>query len=285
VTDVTVKAGDRDVPVSLSLVPTAIATATIRIRTNVPSSDVKIDGLTLAHGSWQGKLTIGTHKIEADAQGYDAIEREVDVDGSEQEVTLELEPSLAAAGHPPLRLDYERKWYLGAAAGFFGGELPIRMDLGGAQGLVAATFVVRLGRRFGKYFSLEIDGEGMGGGTKEYKVLGGGTRSFAVSHIALGAGARIVTSVNSPRFTAAAIGGVVNQKIARNEHPSGEPNIQGSPTGFLQIEAGAQFDFSKSIALETVAFIGMLGLNSNDLASPSTTMTRAGLKLALQFSF
>lgn len=281
--DVTVKAGDRDVPVLLSLVPAAVQSATIRIKTNVPSSDVKIDGITIAHGSWQGMLATGTHKVEADATGWNPVEQEIDVEaGADQDVTLELKP-LSSLGRPPISVDDERKWYLGGAAGFFGGELPIRPDLGGGQAVVAATFVLRLGRRFGRYFSVEVDAEAMGGGTREYPTGNGTTRSYAFSHIALGAGARIVTSVNSPRFTAAAVGGVVNQKVTQNNHPTGEPTITGAPTGFLQIESGAQFDFSKSIALETVAFIGLLGLSSSDLVS--TVMTRAGLKLAVQFSF
>lgn len=132
---------------------------------------------------------------------------------------------------------------------------------------------------------MEIDLEGMGGGTRERQMTGG-TRSFAFSHLGIGAGARIVTSTNSPRFTAAAIGGFVNPKLARTDHPSdGESVVTGAPTGFLQIEAGGQFDFSRSIALETVAFIGLLGLSSKDFATENTVMTRGGLKLAMQFSF
>jgi hypothetical protein len=255
---------------------------------------VKIDGITLARGSWHGQLAPGRHRFEADAPGWIGVIQDVDVDeAANDEVTLELKPEPRPPGRPSLGIDVDRRWYLAASLGVFGGELPIKATQGGPQGLVAAMFVARLGRRFGKYLGVELDGELMAGGTREYPPTPGMTllRSYQVSHIALGAGLRFVTSTNSPRLTLAGIGGVLNQKIAYTDHPSGGGPVGGAPSGFLQIEGGGQIDLSHTISLEGVVMIGMMGLNSDDpttkleLAATHTVMTRYGAKITLQFSF
>jgi hypothetical protein len=287
-----------------------VASIRIRVVLNVspgiraPDPTVSLDQTPLPPRKALNAIWVdpGTHTISARAVGFTEVWSNVTVKAGERDVPVDLslvgmistpEPSLDVKvdptpkppARPPLTISSETKWYLGASIGFCGGELPVRV--GGAQGLIGALFVARFGRRFGNYFSVEIDGEAMGAGTREFSFDAStmSKRSFAVSHIALGVGPRIVTSTKSPRFTAAGIGGVVNQKIVYTDHPSEiAGNIHGSPTGYLQIEAGMQID-AGTVTLEGVAFIGMLGLSSPDLASEHTVMTRYGAKVALQFSF
>ena len=88
-----------------------------------------------AVGLSQGKLSAGTHRIEADARGWDAIEREIDVEeGSDQDITIELKQHLASLGRP--RIDQI--------------EVRFYTDLNAIKaGLLAGTVDAHLGRTDG----------------------------------------------------------------------------------------------------------------------------------------
>jgi hypothetical protein len=276
---ISVAAGERDVDVTLSLVPEPPVLGSIHVETNVPASIIKIDGVVLGHGTWQGELPAGRHRVEADASGWIGVIQDVDVqERSQRDVSLELRPE-PRRGLPPIPTLH--LWYFGASIGLFGGELPAK---GGGLGLVSFTFDVRLGRRYGHHFAIEIDGE-LVRGTAEVTREGQDVR-FVHTHAAIGPGIRFLTSDSSPRLTAAAIGGVLNQNIDKTTLVRGMAagaTSGGTPTAFLHIEGGGQVDFGRTFGLELAAFIGMMGMNHEDLTS--SVMARYGGRIALLFSF
>lgn len=272
---VVVKAGDRDVPAEVSLLARAALVGFVKVRANVADARIAVDGVEVGLGAWEGPLPPGHHRVEVSAPKMVAAAREIDVAEQGRE---ELAIDLAAEPTPAPAPEAERRWFVAAGAGLFGGELPIRA---GPRPLIAATIGARFGRRFGPYLTAEIDGELQGGGTPEL-VKDGHTSSFTMTHAAIGAGVRL-TSATQPRFTVGGVGGFVNQNITHKTDGAGDNFSGGAPTGFLQVEGGVGVALSPSIDLEVLALVGLLGVNSELLSG--TVMGRYGGRAGLVFKF
>jgi hypothetical protein len=271
-------AGERDVPADVSLLARAALVGTLTVHVNVASATISIDGVTVGRGKWEGSLPPGVHRLEASAVGMRTVQRDVELaERGADDIALDLSPEPPTPGLVP---DLERKWFVGAHAGMFGGELPIKD--GGPQGFVAGTAAARFGRRFGTYLALEIDGELQGGGTRDFPYPRGGRASYTMTHAAIGAGVRL-TSATQPRLTLGGVGGFVNQSITRTVDGVRDSQSGGSPTGFLQVEGGVGIELSKSIDLEVVALVGLLGVNADALAG--SVMGRYGGRAGIAFKF
>lgn len=96
--------------------------ASIRIQPTPGSAMVSIDAIPVGLGTWEGRLRLGPHAIEATADGYLPFKRDVDLkkDATESVVaTLERDPNVFA-GSAALGLEIDAALPIGA---LFGGDL------------------------------------------------------------------------------------------------------------------------------------------------------------------
>ena len=79
--------------------------AHLRVTTNVPTATISIDGAEIGHGTWEGELPTGRHKVAARAARYAQVEHEVTLEAGAPLLTHSL--SLVAAGKSPAELEAE----------------------------------------------------------------------------------------------------------------------------------------------------------------------------------
>lgn len=75
-------------------------TAELRIEPTPAGARVKLDGVPLGHGAWQGRVRKGAHLVEVDARGYVSLERRVSLgEGASElvEVVLQREAEKPSA--------------------------------------------------------------------------------------------------------------------------------------------------------------------------------------------
>jgi hypothetical protein len=165
-----VAAGDRDVPVHIELVPVvaAAARATLRVRANVPTADVTVDGGAAQRGAWTGEVDSGTHRVTVSAPGYAPIVSDVTLAPNENR---DLPMSLDAAPLPPAPLPIEDKTAPPARArnnffeaGLTGAAMTLHpaAQLGGdgaKQTWGGLGLALLAGHKLSRYFSIEGIGE------------------------------------------------------------------------------------------------------------------------------
>ncbi len=88
--------------------------ATLRVTPNPASAAVTIDEVPVGRGVWDGRLTVGTHKIAATLEGYGAFTRDIKLDsGDHAIVDAKLDVIAPPAGHSGIALEVD----LGAPLG------------------------------------------------------------------------------------------------------------------------------------------------------------------------
>jgi hypothetical protein len=90
---------------AITLAPRArVTTATLRVATKPPGSNLTVDGKFAGVAPWQGTLEPGGHEVRAERKGYEKARLELVLTaGQEREVTLELAPT-------PKGLPVYRRW-------------------------------------------------------------------------------------------------------------------------------------------------------------------------------
>ncbi|HSQ62825.1 MAG TPA: PEGA domain-containing protein [Polyangiaceae bacterium] len=93
--------------------------AELRVDPKPSSAAVTIDGVPVGRGVWDGRLRPGAHRVEASAEGYAPLARDVTIgDGAKEVVAASLEPLAAPGGRGSIALEID----LGLALGLLNGS-------------------------------------------------------------------------------------------------------------------------------------------------------------------
>ncbi|HRI72731.1 MAG TPA: PEGA domain-containing protein, partial [Polyangium sp.] len=67
----------------------------LKVKSELPGADIRIDGVLVGHDSWEGPVRAGSHRVEIGGNGYAMAERRVDVAPGKTE-TLSFAPTVEA---------------------------------------------------------------------------------------------------------------------------------------------------------------------------------------------
>lgn len=220
-------------------------TAQITLRPNVAGAELRIDGRTVGKGPWSGKLTPGTHRVEASAAGF--APTKVDVVASvgavvDYPITLRrtneppeyAPPPIVAKPPPP---PYKR-WYVAAFGALDGATLRLsgvlERDLDGhRRSVTGGSFGLHGGFRFSRWFSAELHAD-MGFSNARYDRGGGDTieTETHVDHWQMVPMLRFATP-GKVRLTTGAGPGVQHLSLdSRVSENAGTRDVRGSGTAF-----------------------------------------------------
>lgn len=152
-----VKQGD----VTILTLPSEPLESSILVNVQPVGASVRIDGVSVGRGVWDGRLRKGAHRVEATYDGYYAVKREVSLErGEHQELKLTLERDEDAdRWRKPSRVMFDLSGGV-ALSPSFGGDVGTTCGEGCSNGAGVGGLVMLHGAyEFGSGFSL-----GLGGG-------------------------------------------------------------------------------------------------------------------------
>lgn len=287
------------------------------VKPNVKEAVVRVDGTSYPPGPFAQRVADGTHRVSISAAGYQTMTFDAVVqNGATVEYPIGLLPGTdepigeyqAPVRKPPPKT---RRFYIVPAVSGATESLrfaaALREDVGGARRSVGGFAVgARAGYRMGKYFAIELIGEG-GSQSSKYRSSATGVagatevdeRALSVTHWMIMPALRFTTE-GSVHFTIGSGLGVsgrsvecVLPRIGSGTTPQTQAVTitgKGVGVGWL-LDAGIQFDLGASLFLEVVGFLDMHGIGPvrDDVkdermffASPAT---RLGVRTGLGIQF
>lgn len=285
--------------------------STLNIHVNVPDALIKIEGVEVGKGAWQGPVAANKKlRVEVTASNYKPLAFDITVPASstvDSPITLQslgAVPGEYKGGSGPEEKPRGRV-YLAMSASLEAASYRLSQFAGAptAAGLRKTYGGVSLGGRFGflasRFLALEgIVEAGIAGTTLEPVNGVGAEVQSTITHWMLMPGLRFQTP-GKARFTAGTGIGVQGLSL-KNETKSGTTvagisgttaKIEGSGIAFAWlVDAGAQFDLGP-LFMEAAAFFNLHGVGGVEedvsgrralLASPAV---RAGLRVGLGIPF
>lgn len=308
---VTVRAGDRDVPVRLEIASTD-AYGRVTVKASRPDAQIAVDGIVRGmQGSWAGFLPVGRHHLQVDAPGSpphvgwldmyqnrtEQIVVDVDPPRDRPPVYLATRPEIQAAPAPATP---ERDWQLFSSGGYQAQGVTVTQLLGEAaptkRTYKGFVFSARADRRFAKGWSFDFLGEV---GALSTTGLGASTTvtpesSFTIWTLAPGVRFRTAGSV---RFTIAMNAGVLGQHLSGKYGAPGaslatveRSDAALSPVGI--VELGTQIELGKGgVLLELTGFgdlhsvKALREVNSDGAFFQESAAARYGARASLGWEF
>lgn len=281
----------------------------VTLRSDVPSTVIRVDGAEVGRGSWSGTLLAGPHKAEFAAQGYQTTTVPIVViaGGSVDYPVVMSRPAdlppyyyAAPARPPPASL---KKFYFVGMVSVDTQTLRLTSTLGELpegrrRTFTGGAFGVRGGVRLSRFFAAELYAD-VGLATAKYKLPASNSGETLVSqesetritHFQVTPGLRFSTA-GKVRFTTATgvglHGNAISASLARSS-PTQEDVDGSSLTASWLMDAGVQFDVG-SLILEGAGFVDVSGIGSvrdddgNRLLLDSPA-ARLGVRFGLGFSF
>lgn len=281
----------------------------VTLRSDVPSTVIRVDGAEVGRGSWSGTLLAGPHNAEFVAQGYQTTTVPIVViaGGSVDYPVMmtrpaDLPPYYYAAPARPAPAPLKKFYFVGMVSVDTQtlrltstlGELPE----GRRRTFTGGSFAVRGGLRLSRFFAAELYAD-VGLATAKYQLPSSNSGETLVSqesetritHFQVTPELRFSTA-GKVRFTTATgvglHGNAISASLARSS-PSREDKDGSSLTASWLMDAGIQFDVG-SLILEGAGFVDVRGVGSvrdddgNRLLLDSPA-ARLGVRFGLGFSF
>lgn len=280
------------------------------VKPNVNDAVVRVDGVRNPPGPFSKRVPDGTHRVEITAPGYQTMTFDAVVTNG---ATVEYPVGLLPGNDPgigeyqaPVRKPPAKPKRLYIVPTVAGGTESLRFapttrepDAGERRSLGGFAVGARGGYRVGRFFAIEIIGEG-GTLNSKYSKLGDTTdRSVGITHWMLMPGLRFATE-GGVRFTMGTGLGVSGRSAELNLPDTKAP---GAPTGNKQtvsgnavgvgwlFDLGLQFDLGASLFLEAAAFLDMHGVgavrdeSNGERLFYSSPATRLGGRVGLGIQF
>ncbi|AKU98672.1 hypothetical protein AKJ09_05336 [Labilithrix luteola] len=282
----------------------------VTLRSDVPSTVIRVDGTEVGRGTWSGTLVAGPHKAEFAASGYPTtIVPIVVIAGASVDYPVvmarpaDLPPYYYAAPTQPPPVSLKKHYFVGMFSvdtetlrlSSALGELPE----GRRRTFTGGSFGVRAGLRLSRFFAAELYAD-VGLATAKYQLPA--SNNNGESLVAQESETRLsqfqvtpllrFSTAGKVRFTTATGVGVHGNSISASlvqTFPSRVDKDGSSLTASWLMDAGIQFDLG-SIFLEGAGFVDVNGIGSvRDseghrllLDSPAA---RLGARFGLGFSF
>ncbi|MBS2015495.1 MAG: PEGA domain-containing protein [Deltaproteobacteria bacterium] len=281
------------------------------VKPNVPTAVVRVDGTAYPPGPFNQRVTDGPHRVEISAPGYQTMTFDAVVTNG---ATVEYPIGLLPGSEPPIG-EYTmpvrkpppkpKRFYVvpqvAGATESLRFAPALREPVGGERRSVGGFAVgARAGLRLGRFFSLEILGEG-GTQSAKYNVAPeSGARSMSITHWMFLPALRFSTE-GTVHFTMATGLGVSGRSVecelpairttSTTTTLAAETKTgSGVGVGWL-LDLGVQFDLGASLFLEAVGFIDMHGIGpvrddaSGERLFFASPATRIGARVGLGIQF
>jgi hypothetical protein len=278
------------------------AIGTVTLRPDVPASTIKIDGAVVGTGTWSGRLTAGSHRVEVTAPDYRTTVTDVVVTAG---ASVDYPIALQRAGDVPEPYRPEepppakkpKPYYALIGVGYQGENLQLSSELGEPpagtrRDLKGASLALRGGGHLSRFFAVELHGE-VGSMNTTYTLVptDTGETKVTVSEWQLTPSLRFST-LGKARFTTGTGFGIHGMHLDSTP-PAGAARASKQGTALTPswlIDFGAQFDvgplFLEGLLCIDVHGVGTLRDDTSGerllLASPAA---RVGLRLGVGLAF
>ena len=237
---------------------------TLTVTTEIVGATIAVDGVTLGHGSWSGRLAAGRHAITVAAPGWKTAAADVTVPtGASVEYPVRLLPVSEAPppyGAPFIRTKKAKRFTVAAGLSIDSASYRLGVPLGepppsGSRRdeVGGLSFALRGGWFVSKVLSLEIFGE-VGASRATYTRPVFGETTTEIRHYEAMPMLRVVTP-GAVRFEAATGFGVHRLSVESDRKSGAGTNASWRAEAGVQLDLGAVF-------LEALLFVDVHGVGS-----------------------